>query len=136
MKLILSITLLFLFSFSSAWALPECEGSPYKGDDLSKIKDWDNCEGVHTFTNGSRYEGEFKYALPNGLGTNTWPDGTKYVGEFKDGKRDGLGVFTYSNGNKYVGKFKNGNMHGQGTFTYPNGDKRVGVWENGKPLDN
>ena len=32
------LILLFLFSFSSAWALPECEGSPHKGDDLSKIK--------------------------------------------------------------------------------------------------
>ena len=52
MKIILSITLVFLFSFSSAWALPECEGSPYKGDDISKTKHWDNCEGIITRSNG------------------------------------------------------------------------------------
>ena len=59
------LILLFLFSFSSAWALPKCEGSPNKGDDLSKIKHWDNCEGTHTFNDGAKYLGEFKDGLPN-----------------------------------------------------------------------
>ena len=74
------LILLFLFSFSSAWALPECEGSPHKGDDLSQIKHWDNCEGTHTHSNG-----------------------TKYVGEFKDGKYNGQGTIIFSKGDKYVG---------------------------------
>ena len=88
MKIILSITLLFLFSFSSAWALPECEGSPYKGDDLSQIKHWDNCEGTLTLNDGNKYVGEFKDGLPNGQGTLTLNDGEKYVGEFKDGEKN------------------------------------------------
>ena len=81
------LILLFLFSFSSAWALPECEGSPYTGDDLSKIKHWDNCRGIITFSNGEEYVGEFKDGHPNGQGTFTWADGMKYVGEFKGGKK-------------------------------------------------
>ena len=54
------LILLFLFSFSSAWALPECSGSPYKGDDLNKIKHWDICKGTHTFNSGEKYIGEYK----------------------------------------------------------------------------
>ena len=112
MKIILSITLLFLFSFSSAWALPECEGSPNKGDDLNKIKHWDNCEGIITSSNGEEYVGEFKDGLPNGQGTYTYANGDKYIGEFKDGIRNGQGTLTLSSGRilegqwngKYVGK--------------------------------
>ena len=123
MKIILSITLLFLFSFSSAWALPECEGSPYKGDDLSQIKHWDNCEGTLTLNDGNKYVGEFKDGLPNGQGTLTLNDGEKYVGEFKDGERNGQGTNTWANGDKYVGEFKDGKENGQGTYTYADGDK-------------
>ena len=75
MKIILSITLLFLFSFSSAWALPECEGSPYKGYEITKIKHWDNCEGTLIMDLLAKYVGEFKDGLPNGQGTLTLNDG-------------------------------------------------------------
>lgn len=34
----------------------------------------------------------------NGQGTFTFSDGSKYIGEYKDGKRNGQGVFTKSNG--------------------------------------
>ena len=106
------LILLFLFSFSSAWALPECEDSPHKGDDLSKIKHWDNCEGIITSSNGEEYVGEFKDGLPNGQGTYTYANGDKYIGEFKDGIRNGQGTLTLSSGRilegqwngKYVGK--------------------------------
>ena len=77
------LILLFLFSFSSAWAFPECEGSPYKGDDLNKIKHWDNCEGTHTFNDGDKFVGEWKDSIPYGQGAFTWTNGNKYVGEFK-----------------------------------------------------
>ena len=61
------LILLLLFSFSSAWALPECEGSPYKGDDSSKIKHWDNCEGPSRKINYCHYErldASFKFLRP------------------------------------------------------------------------
>ena len=132
MKIILSITLLFLFSFSSAWALPECEGSPYKGDDLSQIKHWDNCEGTLTLNDGNKYVGEFKDGLTNGQGTLTLYDGNKYVGEFKDGEQNGQGTFTWADGAKYVGEWKDGKRNGQGTFTFPDGRIQEGQWRNGK----
>ena len=115
------LTLLFLFSFSSAWALPECEGSPYKGDDLSKTKHWDNCEGTHTLSNGTKYVGEFKDGKYNGQGTIIFAKGDKYVGEWKDDKFYGQGTFIWADGTKYVGEWKDGNRNGQGTLTFPDG---------------
>ena len=136
MKLILSITLLFLFSFSSAWALPECEGSPYKGDDLSKIKHWDNCEGVFTFSykepfEGEKYVGEFQDGKPHGQGTFIFPDGEKYLGKFKYGKRNGKGTQTWADGGKYVGEWKANKRHGQGTLTYADGRVYIGQFVDG-----
>ena len=53
------LILLFLFSFSSAWALPECEGSPYNGDNLEITKNWNNCDGTITLSNGIQFNVEF-----------------------------------------------------------------------------
>ena len=46
----------------------------------------------YTWSDGSKYVGEFKEGLPNGRGTLTSPDGRKYVGEFKDRKKHGQGT--------------------------------------------
>ena len=48
----------------------------------------------YTWSDGSKYVGEFKEGLPNGQGTLTSPDGRKYVGEFKDRKKHGQGTET------------------------------------------
>ena len=46
----------------------------------------------------------------NGQGTYTWSDGSKYVGEYKDGRMNGQGTFTHGKGKyegqKYVGEYK------------------------------
>ena len=71
----------------------------------------------------------------NGQGTLTWTDGTKYEGEFKDDNINGQGTMTFANGAKYEGEFKDDNFHGQGTYTYADGDKEVGEWKDGKSVD-
>ena len=38
----------------------------------------------------------------------TWSDGSKYVGEFKDRKKHGQGTETFPDGRKYEGEYKNG----------------------------
>ncbi|MDE6060644.1 MAG: hypothetical protein K2G31_04165, partial [Clostridia bacterium] len=43
--------------------------------------------GVMTFSDGSKYDGEWRDALMHGHGAMTWRDGTKYNGEWRDGKR-------------------------------------------------
>jgi len=46
--------------------------------------------------------------ISNGQGTYTWSDGSKYVGEWKDNKKHGQGTYTNPDGIKYVGEFKDG----------------------------
>ena len=85
--------------------LPDCETL------YGAAGHWDNCQGTHTF-----------------------PDGTQYVGEFKDDMLHGQGTFTYPDGRQYVGEYVDGLKHGQGTATYANGDQEEGIWEEGEFL--
>ena len=63
--------------------------------------DCKNGQGTFTFSDGSKYVGEWKDDKPYGQGTFTSPDGSKYVGEWKDGKRHGYGTMTSPDGSKY-----------------------------------
>ena len=62
----------------------------------------------------------------------TWSDGSKYVGEFKEGLPNGQGTLTSTDGRKYVGKFKDRKKHGQGTETFPDGTKYEWEYKNGR----
>ena len=42
----------------------------------------------------------------HGQGTETWSDGDKYEGEFKNGKNHGQGTLTFPDGIKFVGEFR------------------------------
>jgi hypothetical protein len=47
----------------------------------------------------------------NGKGVFTWSDGSKYEGDWKDGKRHGKGIhgihgYTWSDGSKFEGDWK------------------------------
>ena len=93
-------------------------------------------KGEYIWSNGDRYNGEFRNDMRNGKGemyksnqtyTGQWKDnkrcekeekisleGDKYVGDFKDDKFHGKGVMTWINGNRYNGEFKNNWRHGKG----------------------
>jgi len=49
----------------------------------------------------------------NGQGTFTFSDGSKYGGEWKDDKRDGQGTIIYPDGKKWVGRVKDGKPTGR-----------------------
>lgn len=62
-----------------------------------------------------------------------WSDGRKYEGDFKNGKKDGEGTFEWPNGNKYIGSWKRGKQHGIGIWaSAKDGTKRQGEWVEGK----
>ena len=44
----------------------------------------------------------------------TWTDGTRYQGQFINGKMDGRGLKTWPNGNTFDGMFRNNLQHGSG----------------------
>ena len=121
MKTLLIATVLILLVLPSfASDLPPCPEGTYH-----------NCFGAKTFTNGTKYIGEWKDTKRSGKGTFTWAHGDRYEGEFKDGNRTGNGTYTWADGDKYVGEFKDGKSHGKGTFTWADGEKYVGEFKNG-----
>jgi len=67
----------------------------------------------------------------NGEGVFAYSDGSKYEGQFRAGKLDGQGSWFFPDGKKYVGSFKNNLPHGKGTV-YANGKETSGVWKAGE----
>ena len=74
-----------------------------------------------------------------GRGVESWSEGRRYEGDFKNGKKDGEGTFEWPNGNKYLGSWRNGKQHGIGVWisisdanTRGETTKRQGEWANGK----
>lgn len=70
----------------------------------------------------------------NGLGTYAYSDGSKYEGQFKQHQRHGWGKFYYSNGDTYVGDFNHNFEEGYGTIIYQNGKLNKGSWFKGEFL--
>ena len=85
--------------------LPSCVGKD--------ARRWTNCQGVHNYTNGDRYEGEFKDGKPNGSGTYFHLSNNQYRGD------------------KYMGQFLNGTRQGNGRYTSAKGETLEGVWNAG-----
>ena len=78
--------------------------------------------GKEEWSNGHRYEGEFKDNKRNGKGVYYWPSGARYEGEFKDGQENGKGVHYWPDGHRYEGEFKDGQENGKGVYYWPDGD--------------
>ncbi len=76
-----------------------------------------------------KYVGEIALRLPNGLGTYDYSNGDRYEGEWRGGRRYGNGTFSYQDGSKYVGGWKYNKNHGRGTFTSADGSKFVGEFK-------
>ena len=89
-------------------------------------------KGIMTYTNGDRYEGDWKYDKKHGVGIMTYANGDRYEGDWNDGHRHyGKGIMTYTNGDEYDGFWRNDKKHGVGIMTYANGDRYEGDWHDG-----
>ena len=120
------------------------------------VADQPNGYGTRVWSDGSRYEGEWKFGKQDGQGTfynkdgSTWigtfkdgknwagkgtlhlSNGDIYVGEFVDGECEGYGIYWFADGKKYEGKYKHGKFDGQGTIHLINGDVYTGEFVDGK----
>jgi hypothetical protein len=93
-KLLLSITLIFIFFVSHAQEscdvkLKEIQGT-YTGEcEKGKAHGKGKSVGI------DEYQGEFKNGYPDGWGMYVWKDGHYFIGSFKKGKKEGKGDMYY-----------------------------------------
>jgi len=90
--------------------------------------DCENGYGTYTFSDGDKYEGEFKDNLRHGQGTYTYASGDKHI-------IDEYGTHPLSDGDKYVGKWKDDAQHGYGTLMKSDNANTIiwyGIWKNGE----
>ncbi len=62
---------------------------------------------VHFYSNGDKYECEFKNDKNEGYGILYYPDGNRYEGEWKNNLMEGYGIVYCSDGNIYKIAWKN-----------------------------
>jgi hypothetical protein len=69
------------------------------------------------------------------MGIFNYGDGTRYIGEFKNGIPDGLGRCEFINGDLYEGEWKKHAPHGKGVLTFVSGRKHAAIWDQGIPKE-
>ena len=74
-----------------------------------------------------------KVYCKEGKGKFTYSDGSKYIGDFKNGTPEGQGTCFYANGDKYIGGWERHAPHGKGVMHYKNGRVLGSLWRYGKP---
>lgn len=105
-------------------AQTEINGKKVFGDEVGKAQ-----QGV--------YEGALVNGVRQGYGVMAFSDGRRYEGEWRNDQFNGYGELIRANGTPvYVGEWKNGQYHGKGRATYgPKGsvEWREGDWTYGQP---
>jgi len=84
--------------------------------------------GTYTYSNGDKYEGQFKDGQFHGKGKLTYNDGGVAEGQWENDELNGYGKFYFENGDKYSGNYINGLMDGKGEYLFENGDKYIGFY--------
>lgn len=99
-----------------------CNGDSYTGE-----------MGHKTMHEPARIEGrEYSFGLPHGAGAYTFTDGSKYEGQFLRGAITGQGKYTGSDGEVKEGEFLDGELHGRGRHITMQGAKTEGNFVQGR----
>lgn len=89
--------------------------------------------GKYAWSDGCKYEGEWRRGMRSGLGKLQWPSGAVYEGEFSGGYMHGTGTYIGPDSMTYKGRWRLNLKHGLGYQVYPNGDVFEGAWIQGTP---
>ncbi len=113
-----------------------------------------NGYGTYYYSNGPRYEGNWREGQRHGKGTlyfndgaehsGEWEndelvkcrctnsDGSRYEGEIRDQNYEGEGTYYFTDGGRYVGEWKDGERNGQGTLYDGKKVRYSGMWRDGE----
>lgn len=108
------------------------DGSTYEGE--FRFGEMHGC-GKYKSVNENVYTGDFVYGLMEGIGTIIEKDGSTYSGSWKRGVKDGEGNETLSNGEVYNGQFNRNKRNGNGCLITKDGCKIEGSFRTGKVVD-
>ncbi|XP_073148740.1 phosphatidylinositol 4-phosphate 5-kinase 9-like isoform X2 [Henckelia pumila] len=89
--------------------------------------------GNYAWSDGCKYEGEWRCGMRHGYGKLQWPSGAIYEGEFSGGYMHGTGTYVKSDHTTYKGRWRLNLKHGLGHQSFPNGDIFEGSWIRGTP---
>ncbi|CAF4002358.1 unnamed protein product [Rotaria sp. Silwood1] len=84
------------------------------------------------YSDGGRYQGEFRNGKRHGYGVYYYPNKEEWAGKWLNDQTNGRGIRTFPDGSRYEGEEKNAKKHGYGTYCFPNGDIYDGEWVNDK----
>jgi hypothetical protein len=94
-------------------------------------------EGQGRASGIAEYVGGFKAGRKHGQGVKTWPNGDRYEGEFVADHREGYGSYVWGRGawqgERYDGAYITDRRHGYGIYWWPSGDVYSGPWEADRP---
>ncbi|KAL2481339.1 Phosphatidylinositol 4-phosphate 5-kinase 9 [Abeliophyllum distichum] len=105
-------------------------GESYFGSLLGNIPEG---LGSYVWSNGCKYEGEWRYGMRNGYGKLLWPSGALYEGDFSSNYMHGTGTYTRPDNMTYKGRWRLNLKHGLGYQIFPNRDAFEGSWIQGTP---
>lgn len=91
--------------------------------------------GVHQFQSDSRYAGEERDRVPQGLGVYSYPSGVVFAGQWERGHINGLGVSESPQGVIVAGEWAENAPNGYGAVTDNANGHRVGRMEGGRFTD-
>ncbi|XP_073277945.1 phosphatidylinositol 4-phosphate 5-kinase 9-like [Primulina huaijiensis] len=89
--------------------------------------------GNYAWSDGCKYEGEWRCGMRHGYGKLQWSSGAIYEGEFSGGYMHGTGTYIKSDNTTYKGRWRLNLKHGLGHQSFPNGDIFEGSWIRGAP---
>ena len=85
--------------------------------------------------NNGKYVGQIINGLKEEKGVYYYTNGDRYEYDYRSNNIEGKGVYYFNNGDIYKGDFKCGSKDGKGIFCWNSGDREMGDYYNDKQIE-
>jgi len=91
-------------------------------------------QGMYSWSNKRRYEGNWVKHMMHGHGKFYLPDGRVFEGKFVKDRKEGMGTMTYKDGRKEIAFWEKNRQNGKGYILFENGKKEYTEWKHGRKI--